>query len=119
MKRDRGFTLIELVAVMVILAILAVVAIPQFVDLRTEARAAAQAGVGGALSSASTLNYALRSANGGGQAVANCSTAANLLQSPLPTGYSITALAAPANTATSCDLVGPAGTTTFSVIGIP
>lgn len=121
MKKNSGFTLIELVAVMVILAILAVVAIPQFVDLRADARAAAVAGVAGALSSAATLNFAQRSANtANGQAVTDCSNVAALLQGgALPTGYSITALPAPAGTATSCTLTGPgAVTSTFTAIGI-
>ncbi len=41
MSKKGGFTLIELVLVIVILGILAVVAIPRFIDLRSEAREAA------------------------------------------------------------------------------
>jgi MSHA pilin protein MshA len=70
MKSNRGFTLIELIAVIVILGILAVTAVPQFVDLRDDARNASAAGVGGAISSATTMNYAKGMANSAATTVA-------------------------------------------------
>ncbi len=45
--KKKGFTLIELVMVIVILGILAVVAIPKFVDLSGRANTSAEAGVVG------------------------------------------------------------------------
>lgn len=65
MKNNQsGFTLIELVVVIVILGILAVTALPRFVDLSGDARRAAAQGVAGALGSASAINYSAALARG-------------------------------------------------------
>lgn len=56
-KNDKGFTLIELVMVIVILAVLAAVAIPTFVNLSSEANSAAALGVVGGVRAGLTTYY--------------------------------------------------------------
>ena len=53
--KQQGFTLVELVVVLVVLGILAAVAIPRYVSYTTEARTAALNGLSGALRSSVAL----------------------------------------------------------------
>lgn len=56
-KTERGFTLIELVVVVVILAILSAFALPRFANFSSQARAASIQAMAGTLESAASLVY--------------------------------------------------------------
>jgi MSHA pilin protein MshA len=126
LKQQSGFTLIELIMVIVVLAALAVTAIPRYINLEAQAITGALNGIAGSLASGSAINFA---ACRSGAAAPNCLTGANmddcadvddtLVGAALPTGYTITAAALGASgTVTTCTLnrTTPAQTVTFSAI---
>lgn len=130
----KGFTLVELVAVILVLSVIAAFAVPRFVDLSDAARRAAVKELAGDLLIASTSNlyiYSLEKTYSSSVVysafpVDECDDAGRLLVTGLPEGYFVEATVSGTSTlshleSVQCDVVDESNTAiraSFTLHGI-
>lgn len=110
MRHQSGFTLVELVMVIVLIGVLAAVGLPKYIDMKGDARQNALNSVAGSLGVASATNQAARTANGNhGIPIADCTDVANALNGGLPDGYDITPAPIAPGASVNCTLTVDTG----------
>lgn len=120
----RGFTMMEMIVVMVIISIMAAFALPRFINIDSQARQSSVDSVAASLNTATAMNFAKRKANANNPDSSkfdDCSVAATLLPGgSVPSGYSVTPLVVAENAEVLCKAfyIGSGQSATFVGLGV-
>ena len=104
-QKIKGFTIVELIIVLIIVMTVMAYAVPKYMRLTIDARRSAVISIAGALSASNAMNYSIRATNRKhGIPITNCDNLSSLLAGGLPSSYVITPAQVPPGASVVCTL---------------